>query len=122
LTLRDEVDRTVAALDSDEIDAATVALARAYADEIDGAAAAHARAAKVVKDVREELGSDSALYERVEELAAKLSARAALLAVGKQLQTLLDQMLATRHKRPVKASRPTGGALGELRAVKGGLA
>jgi len=122
LTLREEVDRTVAAIDSDDVDAATVALARLYADEIDGAAAAHARAAKAVERVGRINGTDSALYERVEELAAKLSARTALLSVGKQLQALLDQMQATRHKRPAKVARATGGKLGELRAVKGGIA
>lgn len=107
------------------MDEATFALARRYADEIDHAAAAEARARRLVQDVRREHGTDSALYERVEALAAAMSSRNAVVVIGRSLQTVLTQMTATRKDRPKSRSGPAdagAAALGNLRLHQGGKA
>lgn len=110
MLLLESVEKTVDALPIHDIDAAIVHLAQLYADEVDNAAAWRARADRAARTVREEHGDDSALYEEVEALRAKLSERAALLALGKQLQSALVELGATPRSRAAKSGTPNGAA------------
>jgi hypothetical protein len=114
------VDATVAALPADPADTALIELARRYAAEIDGAAAWAGRADRHAQRVRAEHGEESALYEEVDALRAKLSERAALLAAGKALHAALAELLATPKGRGAKPA-PAGSG-GRLHALRGGLA
>ncbi len=116
----DAVESTLAALDLPPVHAAAVELARAYADELDGAAAWRARADRAVQTAREQLGDDSALYEEVTALRAKLSERTALAVIGKQQHALLAELLATPKARPAAAAPPASG--GALSVLRGGAA
>lgn len=115
------VDRTVAALATVDADAALVHLVQLYAAEIDGAAAWRDRADRHARRVREQLGDESALYEETAALAAALSQRSALLAVGKALHAALVELTASPKARSAGApKRPTAGAstLAGLRAAQ----
>jgi hypothetical protein len=122
-----ELNKTVAALSPADLDAAQVEILRAYAREIDGAKAAEAKARKLAEQVAREHGTDSALYERVSELAAQLTYRGALATFGKALQAGLVQARATRKSRPAgdgpdAAARAAESPLGKLRVHQGGKA
>lgn len=114
------VNATVAALPIEEADAALVHLVELYAAELDGAAAWRARADAHARRVRSELGPESALYEETDALRAKLSERAALLAVGKQLHAALAELGASPKARGAAAA-PAKSPGGKLHALRGGL-
>lgn len=110
ILLLESVEKTVDGLATVDVDAAIVHLAQLYADEVDTAAAWRARADRAARKVREEHGDESALYEEVEALRAKLSERTALLALGKQLQSALVELGATPRSRAAKSGTPNGAA------------
>lgn len=125
MTLREAVDQTVDALALPDVEAgaaaALVDLARRYAAEIDGAAAVAARASRLVSDVLGEEGAESALYERVEAIAAKLGEREALERLGRSLQSALVELMATPKARGVKPGAASSGA-SRLQGLRGGRA
>ena len=118
ILLLESVEKAVDELATVDVDAAIVHLAELYADEIDKAAAWRARADRAARKVREEHGDDSALYEEVEALRAKLSERTALLALGKQLQSALVELGATPRSRKAKSGSPTPPATSPLAAFR----
>lgn len=107
VSLLDAVSTTLDARPDEPRDAAAAELARRYAAEIDGAAAARARADRVAERVFEEQGSESALYEEVQSLRAKLSERTALLGLGKNLHALLVDLMAVPRARQGKGGEQT---------------
>lgn len=120
----DALQRTLTALNLPDVHASAMELARAYAAELDGAAGRVARADRLVEQVVERHGRESALYEEVEALRAALSARTALLGIGKAHHALLAELLATPKARPSRkdaTSTPTP-KVSPLHALRGGAA
>lgn len=116
--LLESVDRTVAALDTSDADAAVVHLAQLLAREIDQAATVARAAAKALRDVAQD--GDEALVEQVTALRAKLGEREALDRIGARLATLLVELQATPKARAAKGPGvpATGGKLAGLRVAK----
>lgn len=119
-SLAAHTDTTLAALDLTDVEAAASELARRYAAEIDGAAAWRARADRAARSVLDEHGPESALYEEVEALRAKLAERTALAGIGKLLHALLAELCATPKSRG--GARPPAPKAGRLHALRGGRA
>ena len=120
-TLADAVRTTIASLDPtarEGIDAGACALAVLLAEEIDGAGRVARHLAGVARAVREEFGLESALYEEVQALTAKLAERTALERLGARLQASLESLCAVPKARGKAALPPKPGssALDELRA------
>lgn len=114
MSMHAEVDATIAALATEDVDKAAVELCRTYARELDGAAAWRARADKAAKEAR--LSGDDEHAAEVEALRAKLSERAALVQVGKLLHALLAELNATPKSRGgVKRPPSEQNALTKLR-------
>jgi hypothetical protein len=97
MSMLNEVNQTIDALQLEDADAAALELARTYAQELDGAAAIRARADKAVKEAR--LRGDDEHIAEVEALRAKLSERAALVQIGRLLHALLAELNATPKAR-----------------------
>ena len=124
VTLLASVDRAVAALPTQDDDAAIVHLAQHYADKIDRAEARAASAAKLAREVMAEHGPESALFERVDALAAKVSARDTLDRLGARLQAALVELGATPKARAAGGkgappARPAASSLAGLRVAGG---
>lgn len=122
--LLESVDRTVAALPTEDVDAAIVHLAQLFAEKIDRADALAASAAKLARDVLAEHGPESALFERVDALAAKVSARDTLDRLGARLQAALVELGATPKSRSAGGkgaapARPAASTLAGLRVAGG---
>lgn len=121
MSLTDAVSTTVDALKLDGVDAALVALLRRWAREVDAAAAVRAQADRTVADVLDDQGPDSALYERVTALRAKLGERECLDRLGARVLAALVELNATPRARSngkAPAAAPTStGALGKLRGL-----
>jgi hypothetical protein len=115
VSLLDDVDRTLAALAPEDLDAASAGLLRAYARELDAAEAVAASAAKILARVSRDADPDA--YEALSALQAQLSRRQALVAIGKNYQALLKDMQALRTTRDRTAPVAGTGALGRLRAL-----
>jgi hypothetical protein len=116
MSMLNEVNQTIDALQLEDADAAALELARTYAQELDGAAAIRARADKAVKEAR--LRGDDEHTAEVEALRAKLSERAALVQVGKLLHALLAELNATPKARGgFKAPPSKTGTLHRLRSA-----
>jgi hypothetical protein len=116
MSMLNEVDQTIAALQLEDSDAAALELARTYARELDTAAAIRSRADKAVKEAR--LRGDDEHTAEVEALRAKLSERAALVQVGKLLHLLLAELNATPKARGgFKAPPSKTGTLHRLRSA-----
>lgn len=125
--MTDAVQTTIESLDTEQRDtvwAGACALAACFAEELDGARAAAARADRVVYLAGVEHGEDSALYEEVQALRAKLAERTALDRIGARLQASLDSLCAVPKGRRVANPSPTASssALDELRARREGIA
>lgn len=118
MSMQDALDQTVQALDPAAVDAALVALARLHAAELDGAAGWRARADKAARQVAEQHGTDSPLYEEIEALRAKLSERTALHGIGGQLRALLVELKATPRARPAEKAATAVGSVGKLAALR----
>jgi hypothetical protein len=117
MTMLNEVNQTIDALQLEDADAAALELARTYAQELDGAAVWRARADKAAKAARE-LDPDGALIEEMEALRAKLSERAALVQIGRLLHALLAELNATPKARGgFKAPPSKTGTLHRLRSA-----
>jgi RNA 3'-terminal phosphate cyclase len=91
------------------------------AEELDSAAGAARRAASVAERVLKELGPESALYEEVEALRAKLAERTALDRIGARLQTSLDALgLTPKGRGGVRTpAKPSQTPLGQLSGPTG---
>jgi hypothetical protein len=120
--LLESVDATVAALPTEGADAAIVHLAQMYAAQIDRAAAMAGSAAKLAREVREEHGDESALYERVQALAAKVSERDTLDRLGARLHAALVELGASPKARSVKGAPAKPKGASTLSGLRGGLA
>lgn len=124
--MRTAVDTTLEALDLADDHAAAAALARLYAEQLDSAEAAEAAADRVLR-LAEREATEPEVFEMLQTLRSKLSARATVATVGPKLESLLGRLLATpkdagAKAKPVEDNRhpaPTG-ALARLRAVPGG--
>lgn len=119
--LSDALTESLTALDVAPQDQALAALLADYARELDGAAALEARARRTAEDVAEELGSDSALYERVQALQAALSRRTALDRIGARLHAGLVEMLGTPRSRAGKPGSAGADAVGQEGKAPGRL-
>jgi hypothetical protein len=116
MSMLNEINQTIDALQLEDVDAAALELARTYARELDTAAAIRARADKAVKEAR--LRGDDEHTAEVEALRAKLSERAALVQVGKLLHALLAELNATPKARGgFKAPPSKTGTLHRLRSA-----
>lgn len=123
------LDASLAALKPEAQDGALAALLGLYARELDGASAVAARAARVAREVAEEHGRESALFERVTALEAALSRRQAIDRIGARFHAGLVEMLGTPRARGGKTGsapaadadrpRPTS-PLVKLRLASGG--
>lgn len=112
-TLGDALRTSLDALGPEDQDQALAALLGLYAHELDGAAAMAARAARVAREVAQEHGQESALYEQVQSLQAALSRRQALDRIGARFHAGLVEMLGTpRARAGGKAPAPGPGAAG----------
>lgn len=127
--LQDALRASLEAIDPDAQDQALAALLTLYARELDGATAQAARAARVAREVAEQHGQESALYEQVQALVAALSRRQALDRIGARFHAGLVEMLGTPRARGAgKPSAPgaagsgasAGSPLAKLRLASGG--
>jgi hypothetical protein len=125
--MTDAVQTTIESLDAEQRDtvwAGACALAVRFAEELDGVRAAAARADRVAEAALVEYGQDSATYEEIAALRAKLAERTALDRIGARLLYTLEALCAVPKGRKVANPSPaaSSGALGQLRAVSGGSA
>lgn len=113
-TLSTALDRTVKALQAEDVDAAAVRLAQLYARQIDQAAAVAKLADQALYTARED--GDLEVVDMVAALRAKLGERLALDRLGARLTALLVELHATPKSRPVKPAAPEGSnVLAQLR-------
>jgi hypothetical protein len=99
-----------------------VHLAQLVAEQIDRAGAIARSASKLARDTAAELGTDSALHERVQALRAKVGERDAVDRLGARLLAVLVELGATPRSRakdgaPTGPAAPVVTALGRLRGV-----
>jgi len=127
VTMRDEIGKTLDALELDTVYSAAAELALTYARQLDQAAAVRAQADKALRTAYET--GDEAMVEQVTALRAKLSERDCVDRIGRDMAALLDQLHATPKARAAvdkdkakghggRQAPPSSGALARLRSVQ----
>lgn len=122
--MRTAVDATIEALDLDPEHAAAAALARVYAEQLDSAAAAEAAADRVLR-LAEREATEPEVFEMLQTLRSKLSARAAIANIGPRLESLLGRLLATPKdagtgRKPAAVDKRHPEPTGALALIRGG--
>ncbi len=106
------VEEMLAALQSDQVDAAAVRLAQRYARDIDDARLVAASLEPVLREI---LALDPKIHDRLLSLAVRIERTTVLASLGPKLLAALEQLGAT------PAARSKTGAGGGDRAGKGQL-
>lgn len=124
ITMRDDVEVTLSALDLADEHRAAGALALVYADQLDSAAQSERAADYVLKTARES-GAEDDVFELIQALRSKLSARTAIATIGPRLAELLGRLLATPKDSGASApstapATPHGSKPGALEMLRGG--
>jgi len=105
--VRPAVEKMLAALQPDQVDAAVVRLAQRYAHDIDEA---HLIAASLEPVLREIMALDPKIHDRLLPLAVRIERTAVLASLGPKLLAALEQLGATPAARARQKSGGGGDA------------